>query len=82
MEKTYFTSLQADARTEIAWNYGEVITTVETKDYYISLLLLDNFYVEIFIDKYNKELIEIGVQEDDDVLYEYIKDLVIDSIKI
>ena len=81
MEKNYFISLQTDTRTEIAWNYGEIVTTVETKDYYISLLLLDNFYVEIFIDRYTNELIDIGIQDDDEVLYEYIKDLGINSIK-
>lgn len=81
MEKTYFASLATDTRTELAWNYGEIITTVETKDYFISLFLLDNFYVEIFIDRLTNELIDIGIQDDDDVLYEYIKDLGIDSLK-
>ena len=81
MEKTYFSSLATDTRTELAWNYGEIITTVETKDYFISLFLLDNFYVEIFIDRLTNELIDIGIQDDDDVLYEYVKDLGINSLK-
>lgn len=80
MEKTYFSALGTNIKTELAWNYGECITTVEIKDRYISLFLLDTFFVEIHIDKTNNELIEIGLQDDDDVLCAYLKDLDIDNL--
>lgn len=75
MRRSYFTDLAKETKTELTWNYGEFITNVETEDYYITLFLLDNFYVEIFIDKFNKELIDINIQDDDDILYAYIRDL-------
>jgi hypothetical protein len=75
MEKNYFTTLRSGLKTELTWNYGELVTTVETKDSFISLFLLDTFFVEIYVNKFTNELIEVSVQDDDDVLYEYIKDL-------
>lgn len=75
MRRSYFADLTKDTKTELTWNYGELITAVETKDYYITLFLLDNFYVEIFIDKFNNELLDINIQDDDDILYAYIKEI-------
>lgn len=75
MEKNYFTSLRSGLKTEITWNYGELITTIETIDKYISLFLLDSFFVEIYVNKLTNELEEVSIQDDNDVLYEYIKDL-------
>lgn len=75
MEKNYFTSLQTDSKTELVWNYGEIITSVETKDSYISLFLLSNFYVELYVDKFSNELKNVEIQDDNDVLYEYIKNM-------
>lgn len=80
MEKTYFKKLSTDSKTELTWNYGEIITTVETKDIYISLFLLDTFYVEIYVNKFSNELQEVNIQDDEDVLFEYIKDLNINSV--
>ncbi|MBA3681166.1 MAG: hypothetical protein H0W73_08375 [Bacteroidetes bacterium] len=75
MRKSYFIDLAKDTKTELTWNYGELVTTLETDDYYITLFLLDNFFVEIFIDKFNKELVDINIQDDDDILFAYLKDL-------
>lgn len=75
MEKNYFTQLRTGLKTELTWNYGEVITSIETHNAYISLFLLDTFFVEIHVNKFSNELIEVGIQDDNDVLYEYIKDL-------
>jgi hypothetical protein len=75
MQRKYFTEIDTNSKTELTWNYGELITSIETVDYYITLFLLDNFFVEIFIDKKNKELVNINIQDDDDVLYAYIQDL-------
>ncbi|MBL7922174.1 MAG: hypothetical protein JNJ40_17800 [Bacteroidia bacterium] len=75
MRRSYFADLAKETKTELTWNYGELITTAETEDYYITLFLLDSFYVEIFIDKFNNELFDINIQDDNDVLYTYIKEL-------
>ncbi len=75
MEKKYFTTLDADNRAELTWNYGELITAIETKDRFFTLFLLDSFFVEIYVNKANKELEEIVLQDDIDILYEYVKEL-------
>ena len=72
MRKDYFIALDTEVKTELTWNYGEIIATVETKDTFISLFLLDNFFIELLVDKINNELIDINIQDDDDVLYEYV----------
>lgn len=73
MEKNYFTTLRTGLKTELTWNYGELITTVETAHAYLSLFLLDTFFVEIHVNKHSNELQEVVLQDDSDVLYEYIK---------
>lgn len=80
MEKKYFTTLRTGLKTELTWNYGELITTVETQDTYISLFLLDKFFVEIHVDKQSNELNEIVIQDDTDVLYEYIRDIDLNTL--
>ena len=75
MEKNYFTTLDADNKAELTWNYGELITAIETRDRFFTLFLLDSFFVETYVNKANKELEEIVIQDDMDVLYEYVKDL-------
>lgn len=81
MERNYFTALATKFKTEITWNYGEIITTVETSNLYISLFLLDTFYVEIYVDKESNDLINVEIQDDRDVLYAYINDLDISDLK-
>ena len=80
MERNYFTALATKFKTEITWNYGEIITTVETSNLYISLFLLDTFYVEIYVDKESNDLIHVEIQDDRDVLYAYIDDLDISDL--
>lgn len=75
MEKDYFTALRTGLKTELTWNYGELITSVETHDAFISLFLLDKFFVEIQVNKHSNELIDVMIQEDSDILYEYIRDI-------
>ncbi len=80
MIRSYFADLAIETKTELTWNYGELIASIEMEDYYITLFLLDNFYVEIFIDKFNNELVDINIQDDDDILYAYINDLSIGEL--
>lgn len=80
MEKNYFTTLRTGLKTELTWNYGELITTVETPDIYISLFLLDKFFVEIHVNKQSNELLEVVIQDDTDVLYEYVRDIDLDHL--
>jgi hypothetical protein len=75
MDKSYFRTLNTAIKAELTSKCGELIITVETIDKIIALFLLDTFFVEIFINRKSNELEEIEVQDDDDVLYEYVREL-------
>lgn len=82
MEKKYFINLDTESKTELTWNFGEQITTVEIKHKFISLFLLDHFFIELHIDNVTYELLEINVQDDTNVLYAFLKDLDISDLFI
>jgi hypothetical protein len=75
MDKFYFRTLNTDIKAELTSRCGELIATVETIDRIIALFVVDTFFVEIYINRKNNELEEIDVQDDDDVLYEYLTEL-------
>jgi hypothetical protein len=75
MEKNYFAGLALDNKLELMFNYGEVIKTVEVSNLFLILFLLDDFFVEIQVDKHNNELLDIEVQDDQDVLHAYVNDV-------
>jgi hypothetical protein len=75
MDKSYFRTLDTGIKAELTSRCGELIVTVETFDKIIALFALDTFFVEIFINRRSNELEDIEVQDDDDVLYEYVKEL-------
>jgi hypothetical protein len=80
MEKSYFISLDTEGKIELAWNYGEQITAIELGNRFISLFLLDKFFVEIHVDKVNKELLDIEIQDDPEVLAAYVNNLDISDL--
>ena len=80
MEKRYFINLDTESKTELTWNFGEQITTVEIKNEFVSLFLLDHFFIELHIDNVTYELLEINVQDDSDVLYAFLEDLDISDL--
>jgi hypothetical protein len=80
MEKKYFITLDTETKTELTWNFGEHITTVEIKDLYISLFLLDSFFIELYINKITYDLLEIKVQDDTDILYAFLNSLDISDL--
>lgn len=75
MEKQYFITLDTEYKTELTWNFGEQITTVEIDDRFISLFLLDNFFIELHVNNITYELLEINVQDDTDILCAFLSDL-------
>ena len=67
--------MDAATKTELAWNYGELIISMELCDSYLNLYELDGFFVEICINKETSELEMIRLQEDREILFAYITDL-------
>ena len=62
-------------KTEQLWNYGEFISEKVYYDNNISLFLLDKFLVEVFFNRIHKEIVGIEIQENHQILFEYVKDL-------
>ena len=75
MEKSYFTSLNTNAKIEFIYHYGEIVSEFETSEHYVSLFLLGNFYVEVSLNKLSNELENIVIQDQNDNLYNYVKNI-------
>lgn len=80
MEKHYFETLDTETKTELAWNYGEQITAIELDGRFISLFLLDTFFIELHVDKFKNELLDVEIQDDPEVLQAYVNDLDISDL--
>jgi hypothetical protein len=75
MTKEEFIDLSIADRTEYLWNYGECISQ---KTYYhanLSLFRVNNFFVEVFLHRLRSEIIGVEIQENPQILFEYVKDL-------
>ncbi len=75
MRKEDFIKLSINQKTEALWNDGELISEKAYYDYNINLFLLDSFYVEVFFNRAEKEIVSISIQENDQILFGYVKDL-------
>jgi hypothetical protein len=80
MEKEEFIKLSTAQKTEALWDYGELISEKVYYEYNISLFLLNNFYAEVFLDRLRKEIVSISVQENDQILFGYVKNLGLDEL--
>lgn len=75
MYKDDFIKLSINQKTEALWNDGELISEKVYYDYNICLFLLDSFYVEVFFDRLEKEIVSVSIQENNQILFGYVKDL-------
>lgn len=80
MTKHDFIKLSLSERVEFLWKSGEVIAEKVYYDCNITLFLLDSFYVEVFFDRVRNEMEGIAVQESNDILYAYIKELDLEEL--
>ena len=80
MTKEEFIKLTFEDKTEFLWKYAE---TVSEKVYYecnITLFLVENFYIEVFFNPIQNEIVSIEIQENTQILYEYVKNLDLNEI--
>jgi hypothetical protein len=80
MNREDFIKLSLAQKTEALWNHGELISEKAYYDYNITLFLLDTFYVEIFFDRVEKEIVSVSLQENTQILFGYVKDLKLDEL--
>lgn len=81
MEKNYFLSLSEIEKIDFVWNYGDVIHEIETTSTYDSLFVMNDFFVEIHLDKSSNEIVSIFVQEQPDQLYRFVKHIQLDLLQ-
>lgn len=70
-----FLDLSSSSQQQYLYCYGELISEIETRHYYSSLFLLDNFYAEVFLCKHTDEVLDIRLQSDPDILLAYLEEL-------
>ncbi|MBA3680988.1 MAG: hypothetical protein H0W73_07445 [Bacteroidetes bacterium] len=80
MTKEEFIKLTFEDKTEFLWKYAEIVSEKVYYECNITLFLLDGFYVEVFYNRILNEIVGIDIQESDQILYEYVKDLNLDEI--
>jgi hypothetical protein len=80
MNKEEFIKLTIADKTEYLWNYSELISEKVYYECNITLFLVENFYVEVFFNREQNVIVSIEVQENNQILYEYVKDLNLNEI--
>jgi len=80
MIKEEFIKLSFEDKAEFLWKYAEIISEKVYYECNITLFLLDGYYVEVFYNRILNEIVGIEIQENDQILYEYVKDLNLDEI--
>ncbi len=80
MNKEEFIELNFEDKTEFLWKYAEIVSEKTYYECNITLFLLDGFYIEVFYNRVLNEIVGIEIQDNDQILYEYVKDLNLDEI--
>lgn len=75
MCKDEFIKLSTPQRMELIWKEGEFISEKVYYDNNISLFLVDTYLVEVFFNRIYKEIVSIEIQENNQILFEYVKDI-------
>ncbi len=81
MDKEEFIKLNIAEKIETLWNDGDVISEKTYYECNISLFLLGNYYVEVFFNRDINEVVSIEIQENKQILYEYVKNLDLKEIE-
>lgn len=75
MLKENFIELNLQEKIDYINIYGELITEKVYYEYNISLILVENFYVELFYNRHLNQIGGIEIQENSQLLFEYVKDV-------
>lgn len=80
MNKEEFIKLTIEDKTEFIWNYSELISEKVYYDCNITLFLVEDFYVEVFFNRVQNIIVSIEIQENSQILFDYVKDLDLNEI--
>ena len=80
MEREEFIKLTIAEKTEFLWNYGELISEKVYYECNITLFLVEDFYIEVFFNRDQNMIVSIEIQENNQILFEYVKNLDLNEI--
>jgi hypothetical protein len=75
MNKDAFIKLRIADKVELLWNEGEIVSEKVYYECNITLFLLENFFVEVFFNREQNEIVSIEIQDNERILYDYVKNL-------
>jgi len=75
MQKLEFLSLKFEDKAEFLSKHAELISQMVYYECNVSLFLTDHYFVEVFFNREQKQLVSIEIQENAQILYAYVKDL-------
>jgi len=75
MSKEEFIKLSIPEKMEQLWIDGEFISQKVYYDNDISLFSMEDFLIEVFFNRITNEIIGVEIQENNQILFEYVKDL-------
>lgn len=80
MEKEEFMRISMQDKINFLWNYAEIISQKVYYECNITLFLLDGYYVEVFLNRESNEVVSVEIQENEQILYEYVKHLDLEEL--
>ena len=80
MTKNEFIKLSIPEKMEQLWIEGDFISEKVYYDNNISLFLMDDFLVEVFFNRTYKEITAVEIQQNDQILFEYVKDIELNEL--
>jgi len=80
MLKNEFIKLTVLQKVEELWTEGEFISEKVYYDNTIRLFAIDNFLVEVFFNRVYNEIVSVEIQENPQILFEYVKNLELDNL--
>lgn len=80
MEKEEFIRISMQDKINFLWNYAEIISQKVYYECNITLFLLDGYYVEVFFNRELNEIVSAEIQDNKQILYEYVKHLDIEEL--
>ncbi len=81
MDKHYFASLSNPVKIEYVAGYGDIINEIECENFFCSLFLINNFYVELYLKKESNEITTVSIADNSDTLYRYVESLELNFTK-
>ena len=80
MTKDEFIKLAIPEKMKCLWMEGEFISEKVYYDNNITLFSIENFLVEVFFNRDYNEIVGVEIQENHQILFEYVKDIELNEL--